>query len=83
MIGDGRWKIMAPRRKAAKAVKTNKLDSKPYIDKTRKAGEMARQAMARYGQPAISLPELRKRLSEEVRGSSLLELINRDHESGW
>ena len=60
-----------------------RLDSKPYADMLKKAGEAADGALQRYGQPTMSLAELRTRLDRELRDISLTELILKEREAGW
>ncbi len=60
-----------------------KLDSKPYADKVKKAGELADKALRRYGEPTMSLAELRAAIDRELQGLSLSEFILREREAGW
>lgn len=74
---------MATRRTSSRVAHMYKLDSKPYADMTKKAGEAADGALKRYGPPTISLAELRTRLDRELRDISLTELILKEREAGW
>lgn len=60
-----------------------KLDSKPYADEVKRAGETTDRVLSRYGEPSISLAELRTRLSRELNAISLTELILKERETGW
>ena len=60
-----------------------KLDGKPYADKLKKAGKAADRVLQRYGEPVISLAELRNRVDKELVSTSLTELIVREREAGW
>lgn len=60
-----------------------KLDSKLYADKVERAREAAARLLKRYGEPTMSLDELRVRLARELKGISLTELILKEREAGW
>lgn len=60
-----------------------KLDSKPYADKVKRAGEAADHLLKRYGEPTVSLAELRTRLASELKTISLTELMLKEREAGW
>lgn len=60
-----------------------KLDSGPYADRIKKAGESADRALARYGEPTMSLAELHGKLAKELGRISLTELILKEREAGW
>jgi hypothetical protein len=60
-----------------------KLDGKPYADKVRKGGKAADRLLQRYGEPVISLAELRSKVDKELGSTSLTELIVREREAGW
>lgn len=74
---------MATRRSSSRVTHMYKLDSKPYADMMKKAGEAADGVLKRYGQPTVSLAELRTRLDRELRDISLTELILKEREAGW
>ena len=59
-----------------------KLDSKPYADKVKKAGEAADRALRRNGEPRMSLAKLRAALDKKL-SSSLTELILKEREARW
>lgn len=61
----------------------HKLDSKPYADKVKKAGELADKALRHFGEPTMSLAELRAAVDRELQGLSLSEFILREREAGW
>jgi hypothetical protein len=60
-----------------------RLDSKPYMDKVRRTAQLAERALRHYGEPSMSLEELRTTLDRELKGVSLSELIIKERESGW
>ena len=74
---------MARSERSGRATHMYKLDGKPYADKVRKAGKAADRALRRYGEPVISLAELRNRVDKELGSTSLTELILREREAGW
>ena len=53
----------------------NQLDSKKCADRVKNATELAVQALQRYGEPTMSLEDLRATLDQELEGMSLSELI--------
>ena len=73
---------MSTKNRVGKASTTYRLDSKPYTDKVRRATEMAEATLDRYGQPTLSLAELRATLDRQLRGTSLTELIIKEREAG-
>ena len=74
---------MTTRHKDEKMNPTRTLDSKACTDKVRKAGELAHRALRHYGEPTVSLAELRATLSQQLHGVSLSELIINEREAGW
>ena len=59
------------------------LDSDPYAERIRQAGELADRVLKRYVEPTLSLEELRARLDRELSGVSLTELVIKGREAGW
>ena len=59
-----------------------KLDSKRYTDKVKQARRSADKALKRYGEPTMSLDELRTTLDSELREVSLTELIIKERKAG-
>ncbi len=59
------------------------LDSKQNMDQVKKAGALVVRVLSQYGEPTLSLDELRAELEKELKGVSLTELILRDREAGW
>jgi hypothetical protein len=53
----------------------NQLDSKKCADRVKNATELAVQVLQRYGEPTMSLKDLRATLDQELEGISLSELI--------
>lgn len=74
---------MTARNRTNKMTPMYKLDSKPYADKVRRAGELADRALQRYGEPSMSLVELRETLDRQLHRVSLSELIIKEREAGW
>ena len=60
-----------------------KLDSGAYADKVRKAGELADKALRNYGEPTMSLAELRTMIAKRLHGVSLVELVIKERKAGW
>ena len=61
----------------------DKLDSKRQLNKVAKARKMVDKALRKYGEPTMSLAELRAALDRELQGVSLSELIIKDREASW
>lgn len=74
---------MARSERSGHATHMYKLDRKPYADNVRKAGKVADRVLRRYGEPVISVLELRKGVDKELGSASLTELILREREAGW
>lgn len=74
---------MATDQRSGKMAHTYKLDVKPYADMVKRAGQAATRALKRYGEPTLSLAELRTQLEKELKGVSLSELILKEREAGW
>lgn len=73
---------MATGQRARKVTQMYKLDSKPYAAKVKKAGEAADRALRRYGEPRMSLAQLRAALDKELT-VSLTDLILKEREARW
>lgn len=74
---------MAHSERTSKGPCTYKLDVKPYANKIRKAGKAADRALHRYGEPLLSLADLRNRVNKELGNTSLSEFILRERETRW
>lgn len=74
---------MATHRGSGKMAHIYKLDVEPYADMVKRAGQAATRALKRYGQPTLSLAELRTQLEKELKGVSLTDLILKEREAGW
>ena len=61
----------------------NELNSKHNLRKVAKATKMAKQALERYGEPTMTLAELRAALKQQLKGISQSELIIKEREAGW
>ena len=61
----------------------NKLNSKQHLKEVAKARKMVAQALGHYGEPTMTLVELRAAMDKELKGISLSELIIKERQSGW
>ena len=61
----------------------SKLDSKANMNKVAKANKLADKALERYGEPTMTLEQLRAVVSEELKGISLSELVIQERQQGW
>ena len=61
----------------------SKLDSKANMNKVAKATKLAHKALERYGEPPMTLEQLRAVVSEELKGISLSELVIQERQQGW
>ena len=61
----------------------DELNSKRHLRKVAAATKMAKQALEHYGEPTLTLAELREALGRELKGISLSELIIKERQSGW
>ena len=66
-----------------KESKMSELDSKRTRAKVARATKLAREALEKYGEPTISLAELRQELNKQLKGISLSELIIEERQKGW
>ena len=73
---------MATRKRKAKAG-THPLDQEPYMSMTRRAKETALRALARYGEPAVSLAELRAALDAWLGDVSLADEVIRNRKASF
>jgi len=74
---------MATNQRSGKMAHTYKLDGEPYADMVKRAGQAATRALKRYGEPTLSLAELRTRLEKELKDVSLSEMILKERDAGW
>lgn len=72
---------MAPRSRPNKLTPVQKLDAKLNEPKIKAASELARRVLSHYGEPTMSLAELRAALDQRLGGVSLSELIIKDREA--
>ena len=61
----------------------SELDSKRTLAKVARATKLAHKALAQYGEPTISLAELRQELNKQLKGISLSDLIIEERQKGW
>ena len=59
------------------------LDSKRNLDKVARATKLAKKALEKYGEPTMTLAELRETLDEQLKGISLSDLIIEERQKGW
>ncbi len=74
---------MATSQGPRKVAHMHKLDSRPYAERVNRAREAADRLLKRYGEPTMSVSELRARLARELKAISLTELILKEREAGW
>ena len=72
---------MVTRRKTAAPRSPAPLDTEPYLGMVRQARQSAKEALAEYGEPRVSLPELRQALDGLLAGQSLSEWLVREREA--
>ncbi len=53
------------------------------VKEVAKATKMVDEALKKYGEPTMTLAELRAALDKELKGISLSEFIIKDREAGW
>ena len=61
----------------------SELDSKQTRAKVAKATKLVQDALAQYGEPTMSLEELRQELNKQLKGISLSDLIVEKRQKGW
>lgn len=61
----------------------NELNSKKHLKAVTKATKMAHEALKHYGEPTMTLAELRVVMDKELKGISLSDLIIEARQSGW
>lgn len=59
-----------------------KLDAKLCTDKVKKTMKLADRSLSLYGEPSMSLEQLRATVDKELGDSSLTELIIKEREAG-
>jgi hypothetical protein len=70
-------------RNKSRISQVQQLESKRLLSKVKKASNMAEKALKHYGEPTISLSELRNQTSQQLQGVSLTDVILKDREAGW
>jgi hypothetical protein len=60
-----------------------KPDPTQYADAVKKAREAADRALRRYGEPTMSLTELRAAVDTELKAISLSKVILRERRAQW
>jgi len=61
----------------------SKLDSKSCTKKVATVTKLAVQALERYGEPTMTLVELRAVMKQQLKGISLTDLVVQEREAGW
>ena len=74
---------MTSGKRSSRIVHTYELDSQPYADLVNRTGQLADKTLDHYGEPTMSLSELRATLDRELQGVSLSEVIIKEREKGW
>ncbi len=69
---------MTTKRKVSRAVPRTRPGEKPWEAKVRKATAMAEEALRHYGEPTMSLEELRRRVDAQLGKISLSKLVIKD-----
>lgn len=81
-----RWvggEAVANKGKAGQTSPAYKIDTVPYAAMAKQAGELADRALLRYGEPRMSLLDLRRHVDEQLQGTSLSECIVGEREAEW
>ncbi|MBI4288845.1 MAG: hypothetical protein HY671_10505 [Chloroflexi bacterium] len=68
--------------RANRTVAVDKLDSKPYSDKVRRTGELAYKTLASYGEPTMTLSQLRAALDQQLGDVSLSDFVIKERQAG-
>jgi len=74
---------MVSKSHAAGTVRTRRLNSKAYLAMFKDTGEAADKALERYGDPQMTLAELRRALDERLGDFSLGDWVVKEREAGW
>lgn len=74
MVSKGRTRVVT---------KTATLDSKAYLAMFKETRELADKALERYGEPDMTVAELRRALDERLGDMSLSEWVVKEREAGW
>ena len=61
----------------------DKLDSKRNLNKVARARKMVDKALRKYGEPTMTLAELRAAVHEELKGISLSEFVVKEREETY
>ena len=72
---------MGAKRNARGTSTEARLHSEPYTSMLRETRQLADRALAKYGEPSMSLQELRKRVDSQLAGTSLTEVILQEREA--
>ena len=78
------WIVMDSDCEKHDASQINKLDTKHYEDRFRRMRELADRALRHYGEPTMTIEELRAAVDRALPpGFSLSEFVIREREAGW
>ena len=72
---------MGAKRNARGTSTETRLDAEPYSSMVRETRELVDRALSKYGEPRISLAELRSRVDSQLTGISLTEVILEEREA--
>lgn len=73
---------MTTKKRTAKA-QVHPLDREPYRSMIRRATEMAKDGLAHYGEPAMTLEELQQAMAEALPDVSLSDWFIKDRNGGF
>ncbi len=73
---------MTGRTRTGKVKHMYELDSKSYMDSAARMGRLLDKVFGRYGEPKMSLEELRATLNRQLGKTSLTELVLKEREEG-
>lgn len=74
---------MATGKKTKQAGRSDKQRSQAVVDEVRRTEAMVINSLKKYGEPTMSLEELREVLSRELKGISLSDLIIKERKAGY
>ena len=73
--------VMATRRQGSPTEPKYRIDSRPYADMVKQTRVAACRALSRYGEPAVSLSELREEVDAQLGAQLLSEWIIKERKA--
>ncbi len=73
--------MMATRRQGSPTRPKYRIDSKPYSELVKQTRAAAYGALSQYGEPSVSLADLRKEVDQQLGAESLSEWIMRERKA--